>query len=152
LDATDIKILNILKENARESASVIAGNVHLSVSAVIERVKKLELTGIIKKYTTVLDYEAAGLDVVAFMDVTLEHPRYNADFIEYVIRNGSVIQCHYIAGDYDFLLKIATGSITALENILNGIKSIQGVGKTVTTIVLSTLKEVYTADLPYSKK
>ena len=129
MDAIDAKIVECLKANARENASVIGGKVNMSVSAIIERIKKLEAAGIIKQYTLVLDKEKLGLDMTAFISVSMEHPK--------------VIECHYITGDADFLLKICTDGSKGLEKLVNEIKCVGGVSQTKTLVVLSTDKEEY---------
>lgn len=143
LDEINVKILNCLRENSRENASVISEKVGLSVSAVIERIKKLEANELIKKYTVVFDKNKIGRDVTALMQVTLDHPKYTENFISKVKSNNDVLECHYLAGNYDFLIKICTNSTESLEKILNKIKAIEGVSKTTTMIVLSTVKNEY---------
>lgn len=140
MDITDIKILNCLRKNARANASEIAEKVEMSVSAVIERIKKLEVSGIIKGYTLVLDNEALGKDITATVSIGIEHPRFNKGFIDFVNRNNHIVECHYITGDFDFLLKVQADSTSAFEKILNDIKSVPGISLTRTNIVLSTLK------------
>ncbi|HBP38530.1 MAG TPA: Lrp/AsnC family transcriptional regulator [Clostridiales bacterium] len=140
MDHIDIKILDCLLTNARLAASVIGERVNLSVSAVIERIKKLENQGIIKQYTTILDSEKIGKGVTAFISVSLEHPKYNAGFIESVQKCSQITECHYITGDFDFLLKVVTQSTHSLEDTLNLIKSIKGISLTKTLVVFSTWK------------
>ena len=143
IDEINVKILNCLRENSRENASVISEKVGLSVSAVIERIKKLEANDLIKKYTVVLDKNKIGRDVIALMQITLDHPKYTENFISKVKANNDVLECHYLAGNYDFLIKICTNTTESLEKILNKIKAIEGVSKTTTMIVLSTVKNEY---------
>ena len=143
VDEINVKILNCLRENSRENASVISEKVGLSVSAVIERIKKLEANNFIKKYTVVLDKNKIGRDVTALMQITLDHPKYTENFINKVKSNNDVLECHYLAGNYDFLIKICTDTTESLEKILNKIKAIEGVSKTTTMIVLSTVKNEY---------
>mgnify|MGYP002553118435 CR=1 FL=1 len=76
MDTLDKKILECLQKNARQSASDIGKTIHLSVSTVIDRIRKLEASGIIQHYTAVLDEKKLGNDVTALMEVSLEHPRY----------------------------------------------------------------------------
>jgi len=147
MDQIDIKILECLKENARSNASVIGNRVNMSTSAVIERIKKLELNGIVKRYTIMVDPKKVGLDLMVFMMVRLEHHKYNEGFSEFVRRNPQIIECQYIAGDYDFLLKIISKSTQTLEVLLNDIKCIGGVCNTKTSVVLSTVKEEYSVDV-----
>ena len=110
MDSIDVKILGCLKENARQNASAIGEYVNMSVSAVIERIKKLENSGVIQQYTLLLDTKKIGKDISAFISVSLEHPKFNEGFIENVKQNPQVTECHYITGDFDFLLKVITGS------------------------------------------
>ena len=76
MDQIDYSILNILKHNARETASNISKEVHLSVSSVMNRIRQMEDSGIIKGYEVKVDSKKLGFDVTAFMEVSLEHPKY----------------------------------------------------------------------------
>jgi len=150
MDSIDAKILSCLKDNSRLNASLIGERINMSVSAVIERIRKMEQAGIIKQYTVVLDHHQIGKDTCAFISVSLEHPKYNESFAHHVKSHVQIVECHYITGDYDFLLKVVTNSTQSLENVLNDIKGIAGVSHTRTSVVLSTLKNDYTVlpDLP----
>lgn len=152
MDSTDIKIINCLSGNSRINASDIALKVNLSVSAVIERIKKLESTGIIKKYTVILDNAALGKDIFAMMFVNMENPRFNSGFEAMVKAHSQITECYYMAGDYDYMIKIVTTNTNSLERVLNDIKCVQGVSKTRTSIVLSNIKQEYTTPLPVPKK
>lgn len=152
LDTTDIKILNYLTNNARMNSSEIAEKVSLSISAVIERIKKLEKNGVIKRYTLILDNATLGKDVSAMMFVNMDNPRFNAGFENLVKSHSQITECHYLAGDYDYLIKIVTANTGTLERVLNDIKSISGVAKTRTMIILSSVKQEYTTQLGPLKK
>lgn len=141
MDNTDRLILSLLTKNARANASEIADKVSLSTSACIERIKKLENNGIIVGYTAILDNEKLGKDVLALMSVAIEHPKYNDGFIKAVNQNENIIECFYLAGEFDYYVKILTDNIVKLEGVLNAIKSIPGVSKTKTNIVLNTTKK-----------
>lgn len=143
MDKIDIKILGCLKKNARLTASAISDEINLSVSAVIERIKKLENSGVIKGYTIELDQEKLGNDVVALMEVSLEHPDYNEDFIKMVENNQQIVACFYQTGVYDFVLQIVTDSKEGLEEVYKQIKCCKGVSKTETHFVLKTIKDVF---------
>ncbi len=140
MDIIDYRILECLKKNARENATNIGQKINLSTSAVIERIKKLESTGLIEKYTAIINQSILGRDLKAFIYVSLEHPKYNDEFIRQINENHSVAECHYIAGDFDFILKVVTKTGKMLEETLNYIKSINGVSLTRTSVVLSTNK------------
>lgn len=140
MDNIDYEILACLKENSRDNATNIGAKINLSTSAVIERIKKMENTGLIEKYTAIINQSALGRDLVAFISVRLEHPKYNEEFISKINENPSVSECHYIAGDFDFLIKVVTKTGKSLEQMINFVKSINGVSLTRTSVVLSTSK------------
>lgn len=140
MDELDYQILKALKENARVRVSAISQKINLSVTAVIDRIRKLENAGIIRQYTTVIDPDKIGKDITAFVSVSLEHPKYNEDFVNMMKQNNEILECHYITGDYDFLLKVITGGSGSLERVLTYIKSVHGVAITRTLVVLSTTK------------
>lgn len=77
---------------------------------------------------------------MAFISVRLEHPKYYENFVELINSHNSIAECYYIAGDFDFIIKIITKNAQSLEDILNYIKSIEGVSLTRTSVVLSTNK------------
>lgn len=140
MDSLDYEILCCLKENARENATNIGAKINLSTSAVIERIKKLEASGLIKQYTTIIDQNISGRELTAFISVRLEHPKFNESFVNTIKNSEEIVECHYIAGDFDFILKVITTSGKTLENVLNDIKSLAGVSLTRTSVVLSTNK------------
>ncbi len=140
MDIIDYKLLACLKENSRENATNIGTKINLSTSAVIERIKKLENSGVIEGYTTIINQRALGREITAFIYVSLEHPKYNEEFLRMVNESTSILECHYIAGDFDFILKVITQKGKTLEEALNYIKAINGVSLTRTSVVLSTSK------------
>lgn len=145
MDSMDRSILKCLSENSRQSATEISQKVHLSVAAVIERIRKLERNGIIQQYTIVADQHKIGNDVTALMEVSLEHPKYYEDFTKAMNDNSNIVACDYLTGDYDFMLKIQTQSSETLEQLHRVIKSIKGVSCTKTYFVLKEIKSGLTA-------
>lgn len=140
MDKIDMKILRSLKENARLTASAISEEINLSVSAVIERIKKLEANGIIKGYTIDIDQAKMGNDMVALMEVSLKHPDYYDGFVKIVKENANVASCFYQTGEFDFVLHILTDSTDGLERVYKEIKGFEGVSRTETHFVLKTIK------------
>ncbi len=140
MDQIDVKILKCLQADARENASLISEKVGMSVSAVIERIRKMESSGLIERHTTVISNQKAGKDVSAILQVALEHPRYNDDFRAVVQENREVLECYFVTGEFDYLLKVVTDNTESLERLLNTIKSIPGVQRTLTSVVMSTVK------------
>lgn len=150
-DEIDIKILKMLQENAKIPQAEIASAVNLSLAAVNERIKKLERTGAIKRYTAVLDPKKLDVNITALIDVFVEHPKYEEKFMEIMDEHEEVQECHRITGDFSFHLKVRVSNIESLENfVINVLNSIEGVRQTRTYIVLSTSKE--TISLPLSPK
>jgi len=143
MDAVDIKILEILENNARMSVSEISSQVSLSLSAVSERLKKLEASKVIKEYATILDSDLLGKDLSVIMNISLINPRVTSEFMELINGEREILECHYITGEYDYALKITTESTKTLEIIMNKIKCIEGINKTQTNVILSTIKNLY---------
>ena len=141
MDNMDIKILKSLRGNARLTASSMSEEIGLSVSAVIERIKKLENSGIIKGYTIDVDQAKMGNTMVALMDVSLKHPDYYDGFVELVKDNEYIEACYYQTGEFDFVLRIVTDNTEDLDNVYKVIKGYEGVANTETHIVLRTIKE-----------
>ena len=141
LDPIDLKILSILQSHGRCHLGEIAKEVDLSSPAVMERVKKLEARGVIKSYQAVLDAKKVGKDVTAFIGVSVSHQRYIDAFASYMMRQSDVLECHHVTGEESFLLKVKTANTDSLEKLLGEIRSLEGVTRTVTKVVLSTPKE-----------
>ena len=147
MDRINLDILRCLRENARCKASDISQQVNLSVSAVIERIRRMEATGVIRQYTVLIDPKQVGNDLTALMEVSLGHPMHYDDFVDHIRKHPNVAECHYLTGEFDFLLKIITDSSDNLEQIHRTIKSLPGVSATKTHFVLKTIKDE-TAMLP----
>ncbi|HWP57746.1 MAG TPA: Lrp/AsnC family transcriptional regulator [Candidatus Acidoferrales bacterium] len=140
-DKIDLKIISILQNHARRRLSDIAKEVDLSSPAVIERVKKLENQGVIKGYQAVLDAKKIGKDITAFVGVSVGHQANMSEFAEQMMRHADVLECHHVTGEESFILKVKTRNTGTLEKLLAEIRSIEGVTRTVTKVVLSTAKE-----------
>ena len=141
MDHIDNKILQCLTEDARMNASQISQRVNLSVSAVIERMKKMEASGLIRGYTAVIDEGKAGFGVQAMLSIRLEHPKYNEEFNRQMCNHDHVIECFYITGDFDYIARIGVASTQELTKVLNDIKQIPGVSLTRTYVVLDNVKQ-----------
>ena len=99
-----------------------------------------------EKHTTILNSAKAGKDVNAFLSVSLEHPKYIDRFHAFVKENREILECHYITGDFDFMLRVVTDNTQSLEHLLHLVKSIPGVQNTRTILILSTVKEDQSVD------
>ena len=140
MDKNYLNIFKCLKDNSRQTASMISQTINLSVSAVIERIRKMEQKGMIQRYTVILDEKQLGNDLTVFISIRLEHPKYGEAFAKEVTQHPNVAECYYIAGDVDYLLKVVTNSSYSLETVHQDIKQMAGVSWTKTLYVLSTVK------------
>ncbi|MGK0467899.1 Lrp/AsnC family transcriptional regulator [Clostridium sp.] len=140
MDNLDIKILKLLQQNSRVTASEISNRINLSVPAVSDRLKKLDASGIIDKYTVILNAKKMNKHLMIIMFISLESPKFTDPFINIVQLDDEIVECHYLAGDFDYALKIITESTESLERFLYKIKNIPGVQKTKTNVSLSTIK------------
>ena len=147
LDQIDLKILSILQNSGRTRLADIADEVELSAPAVMERVKKLEASGVIKGYQALLDGKKVGKDITAFIGVSIGNQRDIDQFAEQMLRYADVLECHHVTGDESFILKVKAANTAALEKLLAQIRSVEGVTRSVTKIVLSTAKESQLLDL-----
>ena len=141
MDHIDAQILRCLTKDARMNASQISQKVNLSISAVIERMKKMESSGLIRGYTAVLDEKLAGFNVQAMISIRLEHPKYNQEFNRQMCSHERVMECFYITGDFDYIARIGVSSTEELTKVLHDIKQIPGVSLTRTYVVLDNVKQ-----------
>ncbi len=142
LDPIDYKLLDLLQENARATQSELATAVGMSQPAVAERLRKLEQDRIITGYFARVDGRHLGKDIVAFIGVAIEHPKYNAAFSKKIQAIPDVLECHHVTGQDSYLLKVITENTESLDRLISEhLRTIPGVTRTNTTIVMSTVKE-----------
>ncbi len=141
LDSTDLEILELLQENCKRPLAAIGEKVGLSAPAVMERVHKMEEAGIVLGYKALLDGRLLGRDVTAFIGVSVAHPRLVGAFEREVSRMDDVLECHHVTGAHTLLVKVRTESTETLEEVIDRIRSVDGVTRTETSVVLSTQTE-----------
>lgn len=142
LDATDRKILALLQMNAKLSQAEVARAVGLTAPSVNERIRKLERSGVIRGYVALLDERKLGQDIAAFVEIFIEHPKFEACFIEAVRDLDEVLECHHITGEFSLLLKVRVEDMAAFRRLLiEKLNSVRGVRQTRTLMVLATAKE-----------
>ena len=138
----DYKALQRLMLQGRATWAELAADMGLSAPAAAERVRKLEQQTIIRGWAALVDPAAVGYPMTAFISVTLDRPKHRAVFLQHVTEMPEVVECHHIAGDGDYLLKVRCRGTSDLDQLLSSrIKGIRGIAHTRTTIVLSTAKE-----------
>ena len=144
IDEIDVKILELLQQNGRMQRSDVAEVVDLSISAVSDRMRKLEERGVIQGYRAVVDAKRLHLDITAFIRVSVEGSERYSGFVDRVSTMDQVLEVHSITGEGSHLLKVRTTNTTTLERFLSDIQAIPGVTHTTTSIVLSSFKETRT--------
>lgn len=141
LDVIDRHILAVLQENCKLPLAKIGERVGLSAPSVNERIRKLEESGVIRGYTAVLDARKLGKDITAFIGVFIEHPRLIGKFERELNRLEAVQECHHVTGQHTILLKLKADNTSKLEELIKEIRSIEGVARTETSVVLRTYTE-----------
>ena len=143
LDATDRRLLRLLVTDGRASYQALADQVGLSRPAVMERVKRMEEAGYISGYVARLDRAKTGYPVTAF--VAVRYASHDIDGNEPAMRelasHPGVLECHHVAGDDCYILKVAAPDLDGVQTLLRQLTSAGGNVTTKTTIVLGTVFE-----------
>jgi len=147
LDEVDRHILSVLQENCKLPLVKIGERVGLSAPSVAERIDKLEKSGVIRGYTALLDAQKLGKDITAFIGVFIDHPRLISKFEKDIDHLEDVQECHHVTGQHTVLLKVKVDNTSGLEELIRKIRSIEGVSRTETSVVLSTHTEGLWLDL-----
>ena len=145
LDQIDRKVLEILQSNAKITNAQLSKEIGLSPAPTLERVKKLETSGIIQSYHAQLDRERVGLGVTTFVMVTLvgHKKETTMSFVDQANKIAEIIECHHITGSGDFLLKVISKDIASYQALmLDVINEISEVASTQTMVIMSTFKEI----------
>jgi DNA-binding Lrp family transcriptional regulator len=139
MDVVDQRIVALLRENARRSFKDIGDAVHLTAPAVKRRVDRLEREGVILGYTAVIDPRAHGWHAEAFVDLFCEGNMPGEAIKRAVEGEAGVVSAHTVAGEASALLHVMAEDTQDLESALERIRATDGISRTVTEVVLSTL-------------
>jgi len=139
IDAQDRRIVALLREDARRSFKDIGKHVHLSAPAVKRRVDRLERDGVIRGYTAVVDAASFGWHAEAFVDLFCDGRMPGEAIKRAVERETGVVSAHTVAGEASAILHVMAEDTQDLEGALERIRKVEGVDRTVTEVVLSTL-------------
>lgn len=143
LDRIDMTILKTIQHDGRITNVELAQKINLSASPCLDRVKRLESEGYIKRYGAFLNAQKLGYGMTAFIQVTLD--RTAADvfklFKAEVVKINEVVECHLVAGGYDYLLKIRFATMDSYRLILEKIAGLPSIAKTHTYMVTEHIKE-----------
>ncbi|MGQ9367301.1 Lrp/AsnC family transcriptional regulator [Azospirillum sp. ST 5-10] len=142
MDDIDRMIIAHIQAEGRASYAEIGAVAGLSVSAVNERLKKLQAAGIVTGWGARVAPRPLGLDVLAFVQVLLDRPERDAPFREAMLAAPAVQECHHVTGEWSYLLKVRVRDTAALERFLGDtLKVLPGVVRSHTVIALSSPKE-----------
>ncbi len=151
LDALDVRILNILQDNARITTLELAEQVGLSPTPCARRVKRLEDDGLIQRYVTLLDEKKAGLDLSVFISVRLRaQTAETMEKFERSVRSiPEISECYLVSGVHDYLLHLRVADVDALREFLrNRLVTIEGIAEAQSSIVLDKIKYSTALTLP----
>lgn len=137
MEEIDRRIVTLLATDGRMSFTDLAKETGLSVSAVHQRVRRLEKRGVIRGYAALVDYDEIGLPLTAFVSIKPIDPSAPDDAPERLSHLTAIEACHSVAGDESYILKVRVASPFALEELLQQIRASANVS-TRTTVVLST--------------
>ena len=143
LDATDKKLLHLLQEDSTKTTKQLSIKLNLSVTAVYERVKKLERAGIINKYVALVDRNKVNKGFVVFCHLKLiQHTKeYLTKFEQQVVKLDEVLECFHVSGDYDYILKIFVANMEEYrEFMVTKLTTLQHIGSTHSTFMISEVK------------
>ncbi|HEX4818465.1 MAG TPA: Lrp/AsnC family transcriptional regulator [Nonomuraea sp.] len=137
MEEIDRRIITLLARDGRMSFTDLARETGLSVSAVHQRVRRLEKRGVVRGYAAIIDHDAIGLPLTAFVSIKPIDPAAPDDAPERLAHLTAIEACHSVAGDESYILKVRVASPVALEDLLQQIRAAANVS-TRTTVVLST--------------
>ena len=143
LDALDLSILKLLQKSSKLTNKALSTHLSLSVTAVYERIKKLEKTGIIKGYVALLSKEKLDQSFVAFCHVKLiQHTQDNVkQFEKEVIKIDEVLECYHLSGDYDYLLKVHVKDMESYRNfMIEKLTNLNHIGSTHSMFMINEVK------------
>ena len=143
LDATDKQLLQYLQDDSKQTNKELSNKLNLSVTAVYERIKKLERSGVISKYVSLIDKKKVDKAFVTFCSIKLvQHSKdYVIDFEKEVANLDEVLECYHISGDYDYLLKVLVSDMEEFrEFMVKKLTSISHIGSTHSAFMINEVK------------
>ncbi len=143
LDSIDKKLLTLLQKDSKQTTKLLSLQLNLSVTAVYERIKKLEKTGVIKKYVALIDKEKINKSFLIFCHVKLlQHSKeFLSNFEKEIIQLDEVSECFHVSGDYDYILKIHVADMKEYrEFMVTKLTTIKHIGSTHSIFTINEVK------------
>ncbi len=146
LDAKDLSILALLQQNARMTVKDIAEKIHLSTTPVHERIKRMEASGVIKQYATLVDHTKVkkGLMVICYVSLKEHSKTAGVKFIKAIQSMQEVVECFNISGEFDFMLKVLCEDMNAYYDFhVNRLSNIDNMGHVQSVFVIGIIKQTH---------
>jgi Lrp/AsnC family leucine-responsive transcriptional regulator len=146
LDEKDYAILRLLQQNAKLTVREIAASIHLSATPVHERIKRMEASGVIKQYATLLDHRKVqkGIMVICYISLKEHNRKIARVFIDAVTGFNEVLECYNISGQFDFMLKIVSENMETYHDFyLHKLSMVKGISHTQSIFVMGILKDTH---------
>ncbi len=146
LDEKDRLILRLLQDNAKITVREIAAKIHLSTTPVHDRIKRMEDSGVILQYATLVNHAkvARGLMVICYVSLKEHNKRSGTKFIKTINELSEVIECYNISGEFDFMLKVVVESMDAYyEFHVNKLGQLENIGHMQSTFVMGVIKQTH---------
>ncbi len=146
LDKKDLQILKLLQENARITIKEISGKIHLSTTPVHERIKRMEESGVIKQYVTLVNHEKVkkGLMVICYVSLKQHSKNAGVKFIKTIHELNEVVECFSISGEFDFMLKVICEDMNSYYDFhVNKLSEIENMGHVQSIFVMGVIKQTH---------
>ena len=146
LDDKDRLILRLLQENAKITVREIAAKIHLSTTPVHDRIKRMEDSGVILQYATLVNHAKVkkGLMVICYVSLKEHNKRSGTKFIKTIHELSEVIECYNISGEFDFMLKVVVESMDAYYDFhVNKLGQLENIGHMQSTFVMGVIKQTH---------
>lgn len=146
VDAKDMAILRILQQNARATVKDISEKIHLSTTPVHERIKRMEESGVIKQYATLVDHAKVkkGLMVICYVSLKQHNKNAGTKFIKSIQEMNEVIECYNISGEFDFMLKVVAENMDAYYDFhVNKLSQSENIGHVQSVFVMGVIKQTH---------
>ena len=146
LDQKDLAILKLLQQNARITVKEISDKINLSTTPVYERIKRMEETGVIKQYATLVDHAKVkkGLMVICYVSLKQHNKMAGAKFIKTIREMNEVIECYNISGEFDFMLKVVVENMDAYYDFhVNRLSEAENIGNVQSVFVMGIIKQTH---------
>jgi Lrp/AsnC family leucine-responsive transcriptional regulator len=143
LDKIDRSLLQYLQQDCKQTNKELSGKLNLSVTAVYERIKKLERAGVIKKYVSLIDKDKVNLGFSVFCQIKLEkHSKeYLTKFESEVTKLDEVLECFHVSGEYDYLLKVLVTDMKHFRSFMvTKLTTLQHIGSTQSSFSINEVK------------